>query len=382
MSSALCLSLDSSIFGYVLFSIFTFYLGFVINGVPKRNLDSTIKPVNVASLEVFTLLFFCLYIIANVMLYSTSDIPLFSDNATESKISVFTSGTGWIRRIMFFSSFLPIALMILVVFTKKKLFYGSLMLFYMFISILLGSKSGFMGIFLIFWFFYTQKNIWNEGNMQIKNFLKSKMKYLVLGSLLIVVFIVAKEGGKSDEGPIIYSLGFRAMEFGDVMLYYKIDNVRHFFDNYNFINFIGDELNGITGMLKLDTYRDPLGYVMAKTYLGNRVSETVTGPNGLFFVRGHIYFGYIGGLIYCFIMGYLYSLIRKKILGMYVNDLFVYAICIFIFFNLDGALREFSQFISTLFSFFVFTGAFFIISQSYSESLKRKRKKDIASVMS
>jgi oligosaccharide repeat unit polymerase len=376
MASCLCLCVDSPIFYYILLGCGGFYLGVVTNGKLKRNIDHPIQKKNLLLLEIYTLGVFSLYILANIILYKDASIPLFSENATENKIAIFSSGSGWIRRIFFFSSFIPIGLLLLGILSikrKKQIFYGGLLLMYMLFSILLGSKSGFLGIFYIIWLFYTQENLWGERNMAIRRFIKSKIKYLLLGSVAIFSFIVFKENEASPEH-LLFSIGFRLMEFGDVMLYYKIPFIREYFDSYNFLDFIKSELNGILGILRITPYKEPLGFIMSKVYSGDKASAIITGPNTVFLVRGHIFFGYVGGILYCFVAGWLFSYLRKKILMMRIDNIFFYAVSVFIFFNLEGLLREFHQYLSVLFDFGIYTISIFLISLLINDYILQIRK--------
>ena len=375
MSSCLSLSMDSSFYWYCLFACLAFYLGVVTNGRIKRNTTSPIKLNNFILLELFTLGVFLLYFIANIILYKDSNIPLFSDDATSNKIAIFGSGTGWIRRIFFFSSYIPIGLSLLCILTEsriKRIIYSIFLMLFLMLSILLGSKSGFLGVFFIIWIFYTQKNLWRGKNLYFKIFIKEKIKYLLLGSISIFVFIVYSE---NLENPSFFwiSLGFRLMEFGDVMLYYKLQEVRDAFTQFNFLDFIKTEFNGILGILRIVEYQQPLGYQMAKAYNGGIESDIITGPNTVFLVRGHIFFGYLGGIIYSFFMGWLFSLLRLKILTYKITNIFIYSILIFVFFNLDGLLREFSQIFSVFFDFLIYTFPILIISLSFNSSANQNK---------
>ena len=376
MASCLSLSMDSSFYWYCLFACSAFYLGVVTNGRIKRNTITPIEVNNFRLLELFTIGVFLLYFTANVILYKDASIPLFSDDATTNKIAIFGAGTGWIRRIFFFSNYLPIGLSLMCILTKsriKRSIYLILMILFMIISILLGSKSGFLGIFYIIWFFYTQTNLWRGHNIDFKVFIEGKIKYVLIGSILIFVFIVY---GENVENPNFFwiSLGFRLMEFGDVMLYYKLQIIRDSFSQYNLIDFLKSEFNGILGLLRIVDYQQPLGFLMSKVYNGDSGNDVITGPNTVFLVRGHLFFGYVGGILYSYYAGWSFSIIRLKILNYKVKNIFVYSILIFILFNLDGFLREFSQSFSVFFDFIIFTFPIFIVSLLYEKKLNIQNK--------
>ncbi|MGX5820039.1 hypothetical protein ACWKWU_17715 [Chitinophaga lutea] len=359
LASCIALSIDSSILSYVLGAVFCFWLGMMTAGKPRRNFTPIYEFTNIPALEVFINAFFFVYIFVNFMLYKDAGIPLFSDNASESKVAIFTEGTGWIRRIIFFSNILPIGLFLLIIVSRKKLYYTLMLFVYLSISVLLGSKGGLLGILFIAWFYYSQTNLWNRGNLRIRKMIKSNAKYLILISLGIFGAIVAKEAVLEGDH-FVYSIGFRLMEFGDAMLYYKVDAVRDYFKDYGLADFIQFELNGILGMLRIVPYTEPIGYQMVKAYWGE-AGEVITGPNGLFLVRGHIFFGYVGGLIYSYLIGFGYAFARKAILGIRIKDVFIYALAVFTLFNMDGMVREFSQFVSTYFDFLVYNSPLLLL---------------------
>lgn len=375
MSSSLCLSVDSTIFYYVAISIFSFYLGYKIIGVPKRNTIKVENVVDLRLLEIFTLIFFILYFIISVFIFKTSGIPLFSDNPTESKTASFVEGTGWIRRIIFISSFLPVCLSLLLITSRKKKIYGFLFAIYALISVLQGSKSGLILSISIFWYFYQQNSIWNNRSLRLKRMIRSKIKYFLAITVFIFISIVLKESVIENEDPI-FSIAFRLMEFGDVMLYYKMPEVRAFFANLNFFDFFLHEFNGILGMLRITDYYEPLGYQMVKAYwnTSSLFDDVVLGPNTVFFVKGHIFFGYIGGAVYSFLMGLSSAYVRKLIIEMKVKNVFIYAVFVYLFFQIPTFLRESSQGLSSMFDFVFYLGPIFIVSLAINESFKINRK--------
>lgn len=372
LSSSLCLCVDSPIFYYVLIAIFFFYLGFKIVGVPKRSVSPIESFADLRLLKIFTFLFLGLFLIISVFIFKTAGIPLFSDNPTEAKTSSFVEGTGWIRRIIFLSGFLPVCICLLLITAKKKLFYLLIFFIYALISVLQGSKGGLILSISIFWYFYQQENIWKENNLHLKRMIRSKIKYLLAITGFIFISIVLKESVIESENPI-FSIAFRLMEFGDVMLYYKMQDVRIFFSNLNSFDFILYEFNGILGMLRLTDYYEPLGYQMVKAYWGvsSLFDDVVLGPNTVFFVRGHIFFGYVGGIIYSFIIGLFVAYLRKVIIEATVKNVFIYAFLVYTFFQIPSYLKESSQAISSLFDFVFYLGPIFILSLIINESLNK-----------
>ncbi|MFV8341082.1 hypothetical protein [Flavobacterium sp. XS2P39] len=181
-----------------------------------------------------------------------------------------------------------------------------------------------------------------------------------------------KESEIEGQDPI-FSIGFRLMEFGDVMLYYKTQVVRDHFVNLNFVDFILNEFNGILGMLRLTSYSEPLGYQMVKAFwnTSSLFDDVVLGPNTVFFVKGHVFFGYIGGIVYSFLMGLLSAHFRKKIIEIKIKNIFMYAIAVYVFFQIPGFLKEFSQSVSTVFDFVFYLGPIILFSLILKEIFKK-----------
>ena len=372
MSSSLCLTVDSSFFFYVLLSILFFFFGFRVIELPKRNFVKIDEYVDTKLLEIFTLLFFIIYVIVSVVMFKSSGIPLLADNPTESKITMFSEGTGWIRRVVFLSGFLPICISLLLIVSAKKLFYALMFFVYLLISVMHGSKSGIIGAIAIFWYLNQQNNIWSDSTIFIKTYIRSKIKYFLVITLVLFLSIVMKES-EIEGQDLIFSIGFRLMEFGDVMLYYKTQVVRDHFANFNLVDFILCEFNGILGMMRLTPYYEPLGYQMVKAYWNTSSlnNDFVLGPNTVFFVKGHVFFGYVGGILYSFAMGVISSHFRKKIIEIKIKNIFMYAIAVFVFFQIPGFLKEFSQAVSTTFDFAFYLGPIILFSLILKEGLEK-----------
>jgi oligosaccharide repeat unit polymerase len=376
MASSLSLSTDSYFFFYVFFSILAFTIGFRLIKLPVRSDIKIEKLIDLQLLEIFTILFFILYVVLNLYFLKLSGVPLFSDNPTEAKISRFVEGTGWMRRVFFLSNFLLICICLLLIVSKKRFLFFVMFVTYFLLSILQGSKSGALGIVAVFWYLYQQNNIWSDSVIYIKRLIKSKIKYFLIVTAVLFLSIVIKEAEIEEEGGNpLFAIGFRLMEFGDVMIYYKTQIVRDSFANFNFIDYFLYEFNSIFGMLRLTDYYEPMGYQMVKTYwsTSSLFDDVVLGPNTVFFVRGHIFFGYIGGIIYSFLIGILTAYFRKKIIEIRITSIFRYALAVYGFFLIPAFLKEFNQAIGTMFDFVFYLGPIFFLSLIIKESFNKNK---------
>lgn len=381
MASSLSLSTDSPFFYYVLISIFAFAFGFKLVKLPKRNIVKIENFTDLQLLETFTIIFFIFYLVLSIYFLKITGIPLFSDNPTEAKISRFVEGSGWIRRIFFLSNFLLICICILLIVSKKKILFSLMFVSYFLLSMLQGSKAGALGIIAVFWYLYKQDNLWSDSFLYVKKIIKSKLKYFLIVTVLLFISIVMKEAKIEDEGGNpLFAIGFRLMEFGDVMLYYKMQIVRDSFEHFNFVDFFLYEFNSVFGMLRLTNYYEPMGYLMVKAYwnTASLFDDVVLGPNTVFFVRGHIFFGYVGGIIYSFIVGYFTALVRKKIIEIRITNIFKYALAVYIFFQIPGFLKEFNQAVGSAFDFVFYLSPIFFLSLVIKENFKKFKSIDTA----
>lgn len=371
-AASLAFSVDSSIIYYLLTAIAAFWCGMMMVLPTVKHLSTPVqldKIVDLPLLRTYSILLFVIYVFANFILYRTSPIPLFADTPTESKAAISSSGMGWIKRIIYISSFLPVCFSLLILFSSKKKIYIVLLVLYMLISVLLGAKSSFIHIIFLFSFLYTRKSFSECGNEAIFSWIRRLFPYMLILVIFVFLFIVLKES-ESEGGDSLLSVGYRLMAAGDVMLYYKFDWIRNGFLHYNVFDFISDELNGITGMFRLTSYNEPIGYLLVKEYLGDDL-DTILGPNAPFFIKGHIYFGGVGGIFFSFFTGYIYAWIRKKVFLMRVSNLFVYAVWLNIFFLLINYLKESGMFLSRMFDFFLLSLPLIFISNLI---IKYKRK--------
>lgn len=360
LASMVALSFDHRLVWYIILCIFAFWLGlYVVFPKKKIQITNSISIENVETLKVYTFFLYIVYLFSMLYVFSQSGIALFADNPTTAKLSVF-EGMGILRRVSFIGNIIPINLLLLYLVTPQKKKYLLFLLLFCVLKILQGSKSSILGVILVVYYLFF------KSPLQQLLHIGAKRKNLLIASfisvsLIILVYIIAKEAQNESSG-FIYSFTFRLMEFGDIMLYYKEDNVRSVFEGYDIFTYIGDELNGILGMLRICPYEYPLGYKMISEFRGYE-SDVITGPNGVYIIKGHIYFGYVGGIIYSFICGYVLALFRRLFFTMQIRDIFWYSFLVFVFFSIGGFLRESGQFYSTLFDWAFYTFPFLFISQ-------------------
>ena len=364
LSSGLVLAINSSIFSYVLYSIISFLIGFllIVRKNKSEKFDDSIKIIITRDFEFLVTLFALIFIAANSYIFATSGIPFLMENPTEAKVVGFDSGNGWIRRILFQSSFVLISLLFIFIQKNGKCKRTLVMLIiFFFLSILNGSKSSLLTFISVLVFFLSQKKYWTPLNYQIREKVKKTIPFVLIIAVLVFLLIASKESEVENQD-LQYSIGFRMMEFGDVMLYYEDEYVQKYFKTFGVIDFFRYEFNGILGVLRMDDYLLPLGYQMANEYWAGFIgSDVITGPNTLFFVRGHIFFGYFGGIIYSFIIGFLFGKLRMRLFQFNSHNPLKIIVSVYLFFLLPLFLKEFNFAVSLFFDLFVMITLLWII---------------------
>ena len=258
-------------------------------------------------LAYFTFFGFLLVVLANIYLISLQGIILFQDDPTSGKVATFESGggIGAVRRINWgLINLISILTIYLYVKTKKKN-YILMCLVLMLIAISGGSKSSLLIYVSIIAIFGLYKSFKFSKTFQIIDRFKAP---ILFSGLILAVFIVIGNGDLNDA---LLGLGIRFLYFGDVILYYYEPNPVSHFQKLNFFDFFKYEFNSLLGMMQLVPYLNPIGNDMVIYSFSHGESlDITTGPNLPFYVKGHIFFGALGAIIYSFIVGVIVGKMR------------------------------------------------------------------------
>lgn len=259
----------------------------------------------------FTTIGFIIVLLANIYLISVQGVILFSDDPTTGKVAAFEGGggIGAVRRINWgLLNLVNLSTLFIYVKTKKKLFLIMLITLVL-IAVSGGSKSSLL-IYVVLLAFLGQFKSINQTSV-FKSIEKIKVPLLVVG-VALSLFII----GSTTEslGDSVLGLGIRFLYFGDILFYYyNADAVTHF-QKLGFIDFLNYELNPIFGILRITPYLSPLSFEMVQySFSNNEVLEVVTGPNLPYYVKGHIFFGKFGALVYSFLVGVLIAYFRNQL---------------------------------------------------------------------
>jgi oligosaccharide repeat unit polymerase len=319
----------------------------------------------------FALFGFFLVVIANIYLISLKGIILFSEDPTTVKVSTFEvgGGLGAVRRINWgLINLVNVTVMFLYVKTRKRLFLVALLILLL-ISVSGGAKSSVLVYITILAFLGQFESL--SQTVAFKKINKLKIPLLVSGVTLALLIIGSNTASLGDS---ILGLGIRFLYFGDIIFYYyNTDAVTHF-QQLGFIDFVKYELNPFLGILRIAPYLSPLSFEMVQySFMNNEVLDVVTGPNLPYYVKGHLFFGAFGGLIYSFIIGAFIAKLRNL---MFSKQLSYSRYIIILFINLSAFsfAQDSAYTLSVLFDTFLFSlvPLFLTLIFMYSPNLKEK----------
>jgi hypothetical protein len=181
---------------------------------------------------------------------------------------------------------------------------------------------------------------------------KVKVPLIAVGLLLSIFIISANRDGLVDS---ILGLGVRFLYFGDIIFYYyNPDAVAHF-QKLGIIDFLKYELNPLLGILRITPYLTPLSFEMFQySFNNNKFLDVVTGPNLPYYVKGHIFFGKYGALVYSFLIGLFIAHIRNL---MFVkrSSYSVYLLFLFLNLNIFALAQDSALTLSIYFDSFIFS---------------------------
>jgi hypothetical protein len=264
---------------------------------------------NLSTIKVFAISVSIIIILANIYLISKTGIALLAEDPSAAKSENFSTGggLGLIRRMNWGILYLCSLFLIYLILYKKSALYVTLSFVLIFILVLSGSK----GVLLYFITLIPLLSKFEDvKHLKIFKWIDlSKYVLLCGGVILALVIIIAGTKGSTEQA--VFALASRFLFFGDAMLYYYDHYSVKYFSHFNFIEFLNLELNSILGFFRIVSYKRPLGFELVN-FKFSMISDTVFGPNVPYYVKGHIFFGSVGAVIYSFFVGGVVGLIRRS----------------------------------------------------------------------
>lgn len=181
-----------------------------------------------------------------------------------------------------------------------------------------GSKSALLPILFVGAFVMKHKGL---GQSQKYS---DKLKKLAIpsfaASLAVALTVLMKENG-GITGALV-ALSRRILLFGDVILFYypqrgAIPGLVNA-GPWDYVHYLVDPFLAMFRIVDYSSINPALGSMISNM-------ENGFGPNAQYFVRADIFFGPIGGCVYCLVIGYLTGLFRRQFFTFYAKSAITFA---------------------------------------------------------
>jgi hypothetical protein len=289
------------------FFILFFWIGFVFAGkIPSNSPTVRFNDDALLELEIVLFISFLIISIANLYLGFTAGFPLLSANPSDAKVETYTGGLGIIRHLdQGPYLFLCCGCILLVAIGRKPRLPMMMLVTSSVFVALSGAKGALLPILFVMAF------VANHTGLGQSQKYSGKLKKLAIPSIgaafAVATMVLMKENGGISGA--FAALSRRILLFGDVILFYypqrgAIPELVHA-GPWDYFHYLVDPFLAMFRIVDYSSIHPALGSMIANM-------ENGFGPNAQYFVRADIFFGSIGGCVYCLVIGYLNGLFRKQ----------------------------------------------------------------------
>jgi len=289
------------------FFIVLFWIGFAFAGkIPTDNPTIRFDDDALLKLEIVLLLAFVIISIANLYLGLTAGFPLLSGKPSEAKVATYTGGLGMIRHLdQGPYQFLCCGCILLIAIGRRPRLPMVMLVTSSAFVALSGAKGALLPVLFVMAFVINHKGL---GQSQKYS---GKIKKLAIPSLgaafAVAVTVLIKENGGIAQGTA--ALASRILLFGDVILFYyprrgAIPELMNA-GPWDYVHYLVDPFLALFRIVDYTSIHPALGSIISNM-------ESGFGPNAQYFVRADIFFGPIGGCVYCLAIGYLTGVFRRQ----------------------------------------------------------------------
>ena len=314
-----------------------FFAGFLMIKPVKFNSLSIEKPINYNARSIrFAKWFFIIIGVSNIifqlMSYKLFGIPLFAD----SRLAVYGESGGisnLLKRLIGLTFqcyiFLTIFFLFSNLLTKSFKIYARVSAVIILIfSVLSGSKGAFTTFGAAFFIYAMYALRWGDKSLYLK--IKTLVLKFGLAALIAALLIITLSGDSSN--PLLFIL-FRIGQSGDVYYMAYPNNLIDKVPTMNwFIALFASPL-ALLHLIPRNMVPQPIGFFLMQYH---NPSVEFKGPNPRMNIFSYVYMGLIYSPVYCFIIGFLASFIRNKLVYLLPRNVLG---CVLYFLFLDIALK-------------------------------------------
>ena len=269
------------------------------------------------------------FLLSQILVYVFRGIPL----TYQSRWEVFyqSGGFGLLSRILDVTMPTSVFLLLWRIFlvrerTLSGIVYDMLIFFFVILSsVLSGSKMTFLNVVFISYYFALFFNQFNfkEYLVWLKKIF-SRLQWLLLifasiAAMVVIGYQLRVFYNNLSLNNILVALFARYVKFGDIyILSYPNDILKILPKSNGFLALFQDIL-GFFRIINWDQLPSSLGLQIYQTIYH---TNAVTGPTSIYNVFGLFYFGYIGSIVYSYIVGLFIGFIVKKLIFVMKKNMF------------------------------------------------------------
>ena len=257
-----------------------------------------------------------IFVLSQIASFVIIGIPLFM----ETRLMAYAGGGGLgiLGRIIPVTTTITLFLLVDRLFSTRKRgaiakSYDVAILIFTILSLLsTGAKSSILAIVqlvFLYGFFVCRFKEYSGILGKLQKFQRVFFTLAVVGAMGIIVIELVRVNYEKIN-PLIMLL-HRFIQSGDIFMYAYQDNViEQMYRGNPFVVMFAD-LIGMLRIISWDDIPNQLGNQLYRFYAGDELPK---GPNPVHNVFGLFYFGYWGSLIFSFVMGYILSFTRNKLM--------------------------------------------------------------------
>ena len=257
-------------------------------------------------------------------------IPIFSADPEYQKVMMNKGGFGVVTRII--EPLIYCNLLLLFYARTAGLWRSKTIYVYFIIPIMILLSSGSKGSLITIYFAYFFSSTYISLKTRVTTIsisFKRILPFVLVVLLYSVLVLFLRAIGTAEDNAyefVLKTFLLRFIAYGDGLFYFFSNNLLNYI-NYSPLEYIwGYLIVPVGALFRLVDYQITLGLEISGIMFG----IDNFGPNPTMFVEGLVYFGYIGGVVYCFILGVLFSFVRFVAVGINIRKnilrLFVFGI--------------------------------------------------------
>jgi hypothetical protein len=350
------------------FSQLAFFLGlFIFKPLSMDGLIFKMKrePARIKDELLFTEIFFIvtsiIVVIIQLYVYKVRGIPLL----IRSRLEVFNLGTGFgiFDRIMLICNLITLYLLFNFLLIQKKnqirVYIYFILVFEGVTLILGGSKLALLYIGFVFTVFMAFNSVFNKELDLYSVYKKREKMLIILGFCAALAVISIQNIGKKTSS--VYWLGYRFLDSGSIFWYGYPKQTYKIIDKSKPFEALFSDILGLTRIVPWKKQKPNAGLVLVRHH-HPEYAKVISGPNMRHNIFGLVYFGFAGGILLSFIMGFIISFFRNYLIRILPCNFIGGILYLLFYINISGFETDPMVTLGKIDSVIIVTPIIFIVS--------------------